>query len=87
MSSRKINTVTSPEVFDRYHTISERFTYHAPTPEQITKYNSLRTRAKEFGFLIDELCPDSDEKKMALHYLDMAVMNANASIAREGDDS
>jgi hypothetical protein len=62
--------------------ISNRFVYHPPTEKQIKTYGSLRTRAKEFAFLIEEVCPDSDERDYALHYLDMVVMNANAAIAR-----
>ena len=62
--------------------ISNRYTYHAPTPEQIKQFSALRNRAKEYAFMITELCPDSPERDHALHYLDMVVMNANAAIAR-----
>jgi hypothetical protein len=84
---RKPHPPTEPSrtLPDRRQELSERFTYHAPTEKQIKAYGSLRTRAKEFSFLIDELCPASDEKEWALHYLDMVVMNANAAIARHGD--
>jgi hypothetical protein len=71
---------------DHMRQLSERFTHHAPTPQQIKKYGSLRTRAKELAFLIDELCPHSEERDYALHYLDAVVMNANAAIARHGDE-
>lgn len=71
---------------DHMRELSERFTYHPPTPQQIKKYGSLRTRAKEFAFLIDELCPHSEERDYALHYLDAVVMNANAAIARHSQD-
>jgi hypothetical protein len=71
---------------DRRQELSERFTHHASTEKQIKAYGSLRTRAKEFSFLIDELCPASDEKEWALHYLDMVVMNANAAIARHTEE-
>lgn len=64
--------------------ISYRFTYHAPDEDQQRAYKAIRNRAKEFAFLLDEKCPASDEKTWALHYLDMVVMNANASIARNG---
>ena len=67
---------------DRIRELSDRFTYHPPTDQQIKAYGSLRTRAKEMAFLIEELCPDSEEKAAAFASLDLVVMNANASIAR-----
>lgn len=67
---------------DHLHELADRFTYHAPQPDQIKKYGSLRTRGKELAFLIEELCPDSDEKSTALTRLDEVIMHANAAIAR-----
>lgn len=75
-------TQPNTAVPDRHKAISNRFTYHAPTEQQVKKYGSLRTRGKELAFLIEELCPDSDEKREALVRLDEVIMHANAAIAR-----
>lgn len=63
--------------------VERQFTYHAPTSEQVTKYNDLRQAAKELALKIALLCPDSSEKGNALDKLREAVMWANASIACE----
>lgn len=66
----------------RYQAISNRFTYHPPTTQQATTYRTIRMQAKELAFLIEEFCPESEEKRAALTRLDEAVMHANAAIAR-----
>lgn len=66
----------------RFEEIADRYTYHPPTDEQVKIYTSLRTRVKELAFLIEEVCPDSEEKAAAFASLDLTLMNANASIAR-----
>lgn len=64
-----------------------RFTYHAPKLGQPHKYESLRSMALEYASLINETCPESREKSLAITKLEEAVMWANASIARrERDD-
>ena len=65
--------------------IDVRFTYHPPGPEQIPKYNRIRAEAKEFAEIIDELCPDSREKSLAITHLENAVYCANAAIARRSN--
>ena len=62
--------------------IKNRFTYHAPKQDQISRYEEIRANAKIFAELIDMDCPDSREKSIALTKLDEVVMWANASIAR-----
>ena len=62
--------------------IKNRFTYHAPKQDQISRYGEIRANAKIFAELIDKDCPDSREKSLALTKLDEVVMWANASIAR-----
>ena len=62
--------------------ISRNFTHHAPKPGHTERYESIRVKALHFAHIINEHCPDSKEKDMALHSLDQAVMWANASIAR-----
>lgn len=72
----------SDDLSHRYEAISNRFVYHPPTDAQVITYQTLRRHAKELGYLIEELCPESEEKKTALIRLDETVMHANAAIAR-----
>jgi len=62
--------------------IENNFKYHSPQPGQPEKYTALREKAKEFAYLIEELCPPSREKSIAFTELETAVMWANAAIAR-----
>ncbi len=57
------------------------FTYHAPFGTQQERYVALRDKAKELAFLINESCPESREKSLALTNLQQSVQMANASIA------
>ncbi len=63
-------------------TILNAFTYHAPTPEKVQKYSTLRTTAMDLMLLIDDLCPESREKSLAMTKIEESVMWANAAIAR-----
>ena len=62
--------------------IENNFKYHAPKEGQPEKYNTIREKAKELAYLIDEICPNSREKSVAITNLETSVMWANASIAR-----
>lgn len=62
--------------------ITRRFTYHAPTPDQIPRYEEIRNKAKDFALFLHETCPGGPELDQAIDLIDMAVMRANASIAR-----
>lgn len=62
--------------------IENNFVYHAPKPGQPEKYMALREKAKELAYLIDELCPPSRERSVAMTELETAVFWANAAIAR-----
>jgi hypothetical protein len=65
--------------------IDNRFTYHNPESDgQVQKYKDIRQTAKQFAELLNELCPDSREKLLAITHLEEVVMWANASIARNG---
>lgn len=65
-------------------TIEERFTYHAPTPEQIERLARVREKAKELAYVIDECCPGSPDRTAAMRQLEEAVMTANKAIVLEG---
>jgi hypothetical protein len=62
--------------------IENDFTYHAPKGTQQARYELLRAKGKELALQIESSCPDSEDKRYALHYLNIAIMSANASIAR-----
>ncbi len=62
--------------------IENSFTYHSPKEGQPEKYTAIREKAKELAYLIDDVCPDSREKSVAITNLETSVMWANASIAR-----
>lgn len=62
--------------------IERNFTYHPPKPGQPEKYQAIREKAKELALLIDELCPQSRERSIAMTDLECSVMWANAAIAR-----
>lgn len=62
--------------------LKQRFTYHAPKPGQPQKYTDIRNGAHELAVMMDELCPNSREKSLAITKLEESVMWANAAIAR-----
>lgn len=62
--------------------LENRFSYHSPKEGQPEKYIAIREKSKELAHMIDELCPNSREKSVAMTNLETAVMWANASIAR-----
>lgn len=61
--------------------IKNIFTYHAPTESQVERYQAIRDYAQNFGMLINENCPESREKSIAITKLQECVQMANASIA------
>lgn len=62
--------------------IENNFKYHTPKEGQPEKYTAIREKAKELAYLIDDLCPNSREKSVAITELETSVLWANASIAR-----
>jgi len=62
--------------------IDNRFKYHAPKEGQPEKYTVIRNKAKELAEMVNDLCPESREKSLAITSLEECSMWANASIAR-----
>jgi hypothetical protein len=62
--------------------LDNRFTYHAPKPDQIQRYEQIRSSAKILAEMFSRQCPSSPELTLAINAIDQAVMWANASIAR-----
>lgn len=61
--------------------IENVFSYHPPKSGQPEKYTAIREKAKELAYLIEELCPESFDKEMAITNLRQSTFWANASIA------
>jgi hypothetical protein len=61
--------------------IDNIFTYHKPFGGQQERYQQLRDCARLTARAINEMCPDSREKSLALTSLQQSIMWANASIA------
>ena len=58
------------------------YTYHAPTGDQVERYQAIRDDAHSLAITICENTPPSREQSVALTLLEQVVMEANASIAR-----
>ncbi|WP_338106740.1 DUF7681 family protein, partial [Psychrobacillus psychrodurans] len=54
--------------------IENNFKYHSPKEGQPEKYTAIREKAKELAYLIEETCPNSREKSVAITNLETAVM-------------
>lgn len=63
--------------------LQNRFTYHAPHPDQRPRYEALRAKAKELAEMVVRYTPPSREQSLALTHLEDTTMWANAGIARE----
>ena len=64
------------------HELRNRFTFHKANADQASRYERIRSTAHAFAVLMNEHCPDSREKSLAMTKLDEVVMWANAAIAR-----
>ena len=72
--------MTQQEV-QKHKLLDEIFTYHPPNEHQLGRYEAIRANARAFAHLIEEACPDSREKSLAITSLQQTVMWANAAIA------
>jgi len=61
--------------------LSNSFTYHAPKPEQIPKYENFRKLGHELALAIYESQPPSAESTLAIRAVENAIMWANKGIA------
>lgn len=62
--------------------IENDFSYHAPKGTQLRRYEALREKGKELAYLIKQTTPKSKEQEQSLMLLNLAIMSANAGIAR-----
>lgn len=61
--------------------VEKVFTYHAPKGDQPARYEEIRRLARELANYINQNCPESREKALALTNLQQTSMWANAAIA------
>lgn len=81
---RKHDPTREPDTSQRKMTTSQienTFTYHRPFGDQANRYEEIRNSAKALAHVIQDSCPESREKALALTNMQQAVMWANASIA------
>lgn len=64
--------------------LDQWFCYHAPTPDQIPRYEELREAARQFAGVILRLTPECADQTAAIRKVRVAVMVANAAIACDG---
>ena len=62
--------------------LTTRFTYHPPKDGQPERYEQIRNAARRLAELIEDTCPESREKSLAMTNIEQAVMWGNAAIAR-----
>jgi hypothetical protein len=62
-----------------------RFTYHAPNAEAITKHVDVRSKALDFALWLDTVLPEGRDKSIAFTKLEEVMYSANAAIARNGN--
>ena len=62
--------------------LRNRFTYHTPKDDQPDKYNAIRLSLLALALSLNDLCPDSREKSLAITHLEEVGFWANSSIAR-----
>lgn len=60
------------------------FTYHAPPPDQIPKYEAIRWAAKNFAKTLLEQTPTCYEQRNLIRKLQHLAMYANYLIALDG---
>lgn len=61
--------------------LNNSYTYHPPKPDQIPRYELIRSSARDFAYILLTNCPPSRERSIALTQLELAVMAANKAIA------
>lgn len=64
--------------------IESLFSYHKADANQTEKFERITNKVKELAYLIEEVCPSSREKSLAITTLQELRMWANASIAIHG---
>lgn len=58
------------------------YTYHPPKGDQPALYDAIREKTKALAKFVQDSCPDSRERAVALTHLETFAFWTNASIAR-----
>jgi len=64
--------------------VADVFTYHSPTPDQIPRYQAIRSKARELAEVILENTPACADQQASLRLLREAVYTANGAVALRG---
>jgi hypothetical protein len=64
--------------------LQDLFSYHAPDGDDRTRYEALRSAARNFAEAMIANCPPSADRSAAVRKVREALMTANASIALKG---
>lgn len=62
--------------------LENRFMHHVPKTGQPEMYAAIRQKALELAKFINEKCPESREKSVAITKLEECMFWSNASVAR-----
>ena len=66
-----------------YEQIEQNMTNHPPINSNVERtFESIRTYFKDVAMTIEDMCPDSREKSLAMTNLEQSLMWAIASVAR-----
>jgi hypothetical protein len=68
----------------RKEIIDQLFSYHAPTPDTISKHAAINQAAKNFAEVISQNCPNGADLDVAIRLIREARMMANAAVALNG---
>jgi hypothetical protein len=74
----------SPATVDYNLVVEDFFSYHAPTSDQLLRYDAVRSAARAFALVLYAETPTSADQTAAIRKLRECVMTANASIALGG---
>jgi hypothetical protein len=64
--------------------LTDLFSYHAPSPDQILRMDAIRAAGERMAAEILMQCPRSADRSAAIRQVREACFTANASIALEG---
>ena len=73
--------------YNMAYDVENNFTYHKPFGDQNVRYEGIRAAAKVFAEYVLANTPPSREQSVALTNVETAVFWANASIARNEEDT
>jgi len=62
--------------------IADRFTYHAPSSQGVTRHEALSLGFINLATLVEKICPEGREKSLVMTKLEEAKFWASAGVAR-----